>query len=157
MIDYKQFEISRIGDNGRARDILPVIDSNGDFKEVTGKDALIQSIRNLLMTPLGFYPFDPSYGSLLYKQLFELNDSITEESIKYEVKDRIEEFDDRVTVDSVNIKRNDKLKSVIVSLELKIVNDANRTKMSVYMKNLGDSILNDDDSLSDTIWARSES
>lgn len=157
MIDYKQFEISRIGDNGRARDILPVIDSNGDFKELTGKDALIQSIRNLLMTPLGFYPFDPTYGSLLYKQLFELNDSITEESIKYEVKDRIEEFDDRVVVDNVKIFRNEKTKTVAINLELKIVNEVNKTKMSVYMKNLGDSILNDDDSLTNSIWARTAS
>lgn len=152
MFDYKSFETSRIGENKRARDILPVIDANGDFKEVVGKDALIQSIRNLLMTPLGFYPFDPTYGSLLYKQLFEQNDYITEESIKYEVKDRVEEFDERVVVEDVHIVRNETRHSVTVNIELRIINDINKTKMSVYMKNLGDSILNDDDSLTNTIW-----
>ena len=155
MFDYKAFEISRIGDNGRARDIMPVIDSNGDFKEITGKDALIQSVRNLLMTPLGFYPFDPTYGSLLYKQLFEMNDAITEDTIKYEVKDRVEEFDERIKVETVSIKRDDKTKSVIVNVELRIINEVNKTRMSLYMKNLGDSILNDDDSLTNTIWATS--
>lgn len=153
MFDYRSFETGRIGDNGRARDILPIIDANGDFKEVTGKDALIQSIRNLLMTPLGFYPFDPTYGSLLYKQLFEMNDSITEETIKYEVKDRIEEFDDRVRVETVSIIRNEQRHSVTVNIDLRIVNDVNKTSMSLYMKNLGDSILSDDDSLTNTIWA----
>ena len=152
MFDYKQFEISRIGNNDRARDIMPVIDSNGDFKEITGKDAIIQSIRNLLMTPLGFYPFDPTYGSLLYKQLFELNDTITEESIRYEVKDRIEEFDSRVVVENVNIYRNELKHLVIVNVEFRLVNESDKTKMSVYMKNLGDSILNDDDSLTNSIW-----
>lgn len=153
MFDYKQFEISRIGDNKKARDIMPVIDSNGDFKEVTGKDAIIQSIRNLLMTPLGFYPFDPSYGSLLYKQLFELNDSITEESIRYEVKDRIEEFEERVIVEHVKIIRNELKHLVVVNIEFRLINEVDKTKMSVYMKNLADSILSDDDSLTNTIWA----
>lgn len=153
MFDYKQFEISRIGDNKKARDIMPVIDSNGDFKEVTGKDAIIQSIRNLLMTPLGFYPFDPSYGSLLYKQLFELNDSITEESIRYEVKDRIEEFEERVIVEHVKIIRNELKHLAVVNIEFRLINEVDKTKMSVYMKNLADSILSDDDSLTNTIWA----
>lgn len=150
MVTYKDFETSRVGSNRISRDILPYIDSNGDFKEVTGKDAIIASIRNLLMTPLGTYPFDPTYGSNLYKMLFEMDDNITRENIEYEVKDRIELYEDRIKVVSVDFQYD--IKGVKVDLVIQIQNEKDKTKLSVFMKKLGDSILSDDDTLTSSIW-----
>ena len=150
MFDYREFETSRIGSNNITRDVLPFIGATGDLKEVTGKDAIINYIRNLLMTPLGYYPFDPNYGSLLYKQLFEMNDDVTASQIKYEVKDRIEENIPGVYVDDVTIER--KNKEVLVDVYYTILKDQDKTKLSVLMKQMGENILSDDELLTNSIW-----
>lgn len=132
---YKDFQINKVGKEGIAIDILPRIGNNGDWKEVTGKDAIILSIRNLLMTPLGQYPFDPTYGSLLHKQLFELATEPTFENIKYEVKTRIEQFEPRVQVLDVQITWSKTKKYAKVDVTLKIRNEVNKTKLSLEMQN----------------------
>jgi len=148
--EYKKFETKRIATYNIAKDIYPVIDQNGDWKEVTGKDAIITSIRNLLMTPLGQYPFDPNYGSLLYKKLFEMADSVTEEEIKYEVKDRIERFESRVKVSNVNIQMSNK--TATVDVVLSIQGEQNKTPLSIFMKNLGSNMVPDKESEMSSVW-----
>jgi len=101
--NYKIFQDSIAGSNNRVNDFVPTISSVGDFQKIDGINVLISSIRNLLLTPLGFYPFDPTYGSLLYKKIFEPLDNISIEEIKYEVRERIMDFDDRVKVTAVDI------------------------------------------------------
>jgi len=73
----------------------------GDFRKLEGVRVLITSLKNLLITPLGSYPFDPTFGSELYKKVFEPADSITAEEIKFEVIDRIMDWDDRVVINDV--------------------------------------------------------
>ncbi len=149
---YREFETKQVASDKLSRDIFPIIDSHGDFKELTGKDAIITAIRNLLMTPLGRYPFDPNYGSLLYKQVFEPMDEITYENIRYEVKDRIEQYEDRVTVEKVVIQYSPDKKTAYVNVEFKIKDDVNKTKLSVMLKNAGDTMLLDSESLMPSIW-----
>ena len=84
-------------------DYLDKLSPTGDFQKIYGMRVLINSLRNLLMTPLGSYPFDPSYGSLLYKKVFEIADSITEQEIIFEVTDRIKQVDDRIVIKDVNV------------------------------------------------------
>ena len=145
----KEFETQNIGTAGQVKDIVPLIDVNGDFKVVYGKDAIIAQVRNLLMTPLGSYPFDPEYGSLLYKQLFELMTPATEEQIFYEVTTRIEKYIDGVQVESVNIDWQTKNKSCKVDVILYVLEDVNRTKLSLFMQNYGSTMY---DSIDDPVY-----
>lgn len=41
------------------------------------------SIRNILMTPKGSIPYDPDFGSALRQFVFDLNDEISQQLIKY--------------------------------------------------------------------------
>ena len=84
-------------------DYQPVISESGDFKRLEGIDSVVNQIRNLLLTPLGHYPFDPNYGSLLYEQLFELADAATANTIKYECKQRVEMYVPKITVEKVDV------------------------------------------------------
>jgi len=140
---YRDFQTNEVGNSGLSKDIYPIIDSNGDWRVLTGKDAIICSIRNLLMTPLGKYPFDPNYGSLLYKQLFEPQDDQTSDNIKYEVKDRVEQFENRVTVDEVIVNMKDKTARVDVVFTIK--DEVNKTKLSIEMKELNSGMLYEGD------------
>ena len=145
----KEFNTQDIGTAGQIKDIVPLVDVNGDFKVVYGKDAIIAQVRNLLMTPLGSYPFDPEYGSLLYKQLFELMTPATEEQIFYEVTTRIEKYIDGVQVESVNLEWNEKNKSCKVDVILYVLEDVNRTKLSLFMQNYGSTMY---DSIDDPVY-----
>lgn len=91
----------------------------GDFTKTIGIVALINSIKNLLITPLGSYPFDPTYGSLLYEKVFSLADAQTEREIKFEAVSRIKQFDDRVQVMDVKTEWFNDKKGYRVSVFIK--------------------------------------
>ena len=67
------------------------------------EQAVIRSVRNLLLT--GFYerPFRPNLGSNLNKLLFEPADQLTSNLIESEVRDVISNFEPRVTINSINV------------------------------------------------------
>ena len=114
----KTFDTSVKGKNNLAYDYRDIIGSSGDFKRLEGVNVLINSIRNLLITPLGSYPFQPLYGSLLYKKVFEPLDEQSLEDIQYECKDRIIQFDSRVNISSVSIVPLRNNKGVTVSIKI---------------------------------------
>jgi len=101
--DERSFNRHVAGQNDQIFDFLPAVESVGDFQQISGIDVIINSIRTLLLTPLGLYPFDPTYGSLLYKKVFDPLDNQSRNEIEYEVRQRVEEFDDRVKIDKVEI------------------------------------------------------
>lgn len=148
--NFKDFELYRIASKNIVRTLYPSIDQNGDFKLLKGKDAIIQQIRNLLMTPLGFYPFDPNYGSLLYQKIFEFADEVTKEELEYEVKDRVEQYVPAAKVAKVNVEMSKK--EAVVIVELKIKGEENNTELSVFMTNLENTMLDGDSSVTSGIW-----
>ena len=97
----RNFNQSIIGGSDQNFDFLDVNGPDGDFRRIDGIAVMINSIRNLLSTPRGSYPFDPEYGSDLYKKVFEPADTTTEEDIQFEVLDRIKQYDNRVIVRDV--------------------------------------------------------
>jgi len=91
----------------------------GDFKKIAGINALITSLRNLLVTPLGTYPWDPTYGSLLYKKVWEPLDNYSSEDIRREIIERTQEFDDRIDLESVVINIFSDNKGYQVNIKIK--------------------------------------
>jgi phage baseplate assembly protein W len=102
MPTINQFFDSQIrGKADQIYDYEPYIDATGDLRRIEGIDVAIRAIRTLLLTPLGYYPFDPEYGSLLYKKVFEMADRITQMEVEFEVRERIKMYENRVTVERV--------------------------------------------------------
>lgn len=77
------------GQNDEPRDIRPSLNQFGDFEEILGIDTVIENLRRMLLTPRGTYPFDPEFGSDIYKFIFEPADLVTKEEIEYEVSSLI--------------------------------------------------------------------
>jgi len=99
MINTEKFFAKNIaGKNDQIYDYLPATSTRGDFQRIEGLDVLINSIRTLLLTPLGYYPFDPEYGSELYKKVFDPLDDVSRDEIMFEVTERIKNFDNRIDV-----------------------------------------------------------
>ncbi len=116
---FSRLTTSIAGKHNVVKDFLEIIGPNGDFQMITGINVYIKSIRNLLMTPLGTYVFDPNYGSLLHEKVFSINDDISLNEIKYEVTDRIKSYDPRIDIKNVEVIRStSNNKEVFISILL---------------------------------------
>ena len=83
---------------------MPNISSSGDVKRLSEIDVIINSWKNILLTPIGSYDHNPEYGSILYQLLFEPADNITIDKIKAELESKLMLYDDRAKIMSTNIK-----------------------------------------------------
>ena len=99
-----RFKNSVIGSDDRIRDYLPKIEAKGDFQSTVDLNVIINSWRNILLTPRRNYPHDPEYGSDLYKIIFDPLDEITIQRIEDEVYTTIQRYDNRAFIDNVDIK-----------------------------------------------------
>ena len=91
----ERFNKSAKGTDVQPHDFIARISSIGDFKRIRNIDVILNSWNNILLTPRGSYPYDPDFGSELYKMIFEPADAGTVETIKNEVKTRILNYDAR--------------------------------------------------------------
>lgn len=98
------------------QDFLANISSGGDFTRVEGINAILNSWNNILLTPLGSYLDDPTYGSELYSMIFEPADMDTQERIITEVRDRLTRVDDRASIINIDViwKANQKAFDVTI-------------------------------------------
>jgi len=129
--DYSFFQNQLIGQQSQIYDIVPFINGTGDFEQVNDINVLINSLRNLLLTPLGYYPFDPEYGSLLYKKLFQMADDITKKEIEYEVTKRITRYDPRIKITLVESTFYQDKKAIQVNVHIN--RNGMTAKISAYL------------------------
>jgi len=117
MADAQQYFNSQIvGKVNEIYDYHPTVGSDGDLTRLSGINVLINSLRTLLLTPLGYYPFDPEFGSLLYKMLFEPSDKITQQAIEYEVTNRVLRYDPRIRIQTIQFSYSPDKKTVSVNV-----------------------------------------
>ncbi len=114
----KKFLDNIVGIQNKYVDYTDEISSSGDFKKIENVNVIIKSLINFLLTPLKTYPFDPTYGSELYKQVFELHIPETEEKIKNEVKNKIKQFDPRINIEDVELEYFDSLKGYRLNITI---------------------------------------
>ena len=117
MADAQQYFNSQIvGKVNEIYDYHPTVGSDGDLTRLSGINVLINSLRTLLLTPLGYYPFDPEFGSLLYKMLFEPSDKITQQAIEYEVTNRVLRYDPRIRIQTIQFSYSPDKKTISVNV-----------------------------------------
>lgn len=99
-----RFKVSVVGSDDTIRDYLPTIEAKGDFQSTTNLNVIINSWKNILLTPRRSYPYDPEYGSDLYKMVFDPLDEITVQRIEDEVYITIQRYDNRAFIEDIDIK-----------------------------------------------------
>jgi phage baseplate assembly protein W len=98
------------------------------------EQAVIRSVRNLLLT--GFYerPFQPNLGSNLNKLLFEPADQLTSNLIESEVRDVISNFEPRVTVNTINVTISPDENSFNLSMTFFVGNNTRATTVTLLLQ-----------------------
>jgi len=80
---------------------------NGRVILATDIDAIKNSIRNIILTPVGTRAFNPSFGTKIQTLLFENPTPVTEISIRNEIKIALERLEPRVKVQSIDVFKQD--------------------------------------------------
>lgn len=116
-----RFKSIVIGSVDTIRDYLPKIEAKGDFQSTNNLNVIINSWNNILLTPRRSYPYDPEYGSDLYKIVFDPLDEITIQKIEDEVYNSLQTYDNRAFIESIDIKylRNEKGVSLDIYVDYK--------------------------------------
>lgn len=83
---------------------------------VTDLDAVKNSIRNILLTPLGSVPGRPEFGSDIYKILFNQLDHLTESIAKNYIKEALDKFEDRIIIEEIQLKKVEEFNKLIIDI-----------------------------------------
>lgn len=93
-----------------------------DINKVVGEKAIINAIKNLLLTNHYERPFQPHLGSNIRKLLFEPLDSIVARSLEIEIRSVLQNFEPRVQVISIRVIPELEQNAFQVTLEFQPLN-----------------------------------
>lgn len=74
-----------------------------ELARLRNDQSIKQSVRNLILTNYGERLFQPNIGSKIYQSLFEPNDIIAAEDIRYHIETTINQNEPRVNLLQVNV------------------------------------------------------
>jgi phage baseplate assembly protein W len=92
-----------------------------DINKTTDSMAVINSIKNLVLTKHYERPFQPDIGSNVYNLLFENMDKITASSLEREIREVITNFEPRAKISKLIVTPNFDNNEYSVSMEFYIL------------------------------------
>ena len=97
-------------------------------------NAVIRSVRNLLLTDFFERPFQPEVGSNINSLLFEPISSTTAAIIQQEIQNVIDNFEPRVTVDSIDVTALEDQNAFFVKVTFFIGNNIAPTAVNLLLE-----------------------
>jgi phage baseplate assembly protein W len=107
-----------------------------DINRVTGDMAVINSIKNLILTNHYERPFQPNIGSNVRRLLFENLDNITASSIEKEIEQVIKNFEPRARVTKINVVADFDRNGFKVYMEFYIVNRTTPITINFFLERI---------------------
>jgi phage baseplate assembly protein W len=106
----------------------------GDVALSFDEQAVIRSIRNLLLTNYYERPFNPELGSNLNALLFEPVSPLTSTSLEREISTMIENYEPRATLNSITVSPQPDKNAYNVSLSFYIENATLPTTVTLLLE-----------------------
>ena len=107
-----------------------------DINTFTNEFAVINSIKNLVLTNHYERPFQPELGSNLRRLLFENVDSVTASVIENEITETIRNFEPRAQVSKVTAVPAPDENKYSVELEFFIINSPNPITITFFLERI---------------------
>jgi phage baseplate assembly protein W len=98
--------------------------------------AIINSVKNLVLTNHYERPFQPEIGSNIRRLLFENVDAVTAAQIEREITETVENFEPRVQVSKVTAAADPDNNGYKVTLEFFIINNANPITINFFLERI---------------------
>jgi phage baseplate assembly protein W len=105
-----------------------------DINKNLDQVAVINAIKNLILTNHYEKPFNPDYGSNVRKLLFETVDIVTASAIEREIQQTIQNYEPRVNLISVSVIPNTDNNAFSVQMYFYIVNQTNPVTVSFLLE-----------------------
>lgn len=107
-----------------------------DINKTIGPMAVVNSIKNLILTNYYERPFQPDVGSNVRRLLFENLDVITATTIRDEIERTIINYEPRVTVIDMNVTADYDNNGFKVYLEFSIVNQTSPITINFFLERI---------------------
>lgn len=111
----------------RFSDFLTNLDKNpvtGFVAKATNSQAIEQSMRNLLLTNQGDWPFESTVGSKVRSSMFELNDPRIQDEIKASIAETIHNHEPRVELIEVTLTTDPNTYTAYINVKYSILSIA---------------------------------
>jgi phage baseplate assembly protein W len=105
-----------------------------DVTKVMDEMAVINSIKNLLLTNHYERPFQPDLGSNVRKLLFDNMDQITASALERQITDTLRNFEPRAQITYMNILPDFDNNSYSVSMEFRIINKTEPISIQFFLQ-----------------------
>lgn len=105
-----------------------------DINKHTDEIAVVNSVKNLILTNHYEKPFHPEIGSNVRKMLFENMDSITASTLEREIIQTIENFEPRVKIIRVSVQTDFDKDAFKVQMEFFIQNRTNPVNITFFLE-----------------------
>jgi phage baseplate assembly protein W len=107
-----------------------------DINLLKGEMAVINSLKNLILTSHYERPFQPDVGSNVRKMLFENLDIVTATALEREIEQVIKNYEPRVKLESVSVAPNFDDNAFAVSMLFNIINRTEPVEITFQLERL---------------------
>ena len=101
---------------------------------LTNEDAVIRSVKNLVLTNKGERPYQPFLGCDVRNRLFELNDGFTEDEIVENIQEVIGEYEPRAELIDVIANVRPDQNSVDVTITFRVINQTEISTVNILLE-----------------------
>lgn len=105
-----------------------------DVNKLKGEYAVVNSIKNLIMTGHYERPFQPDIGSNIKKLLFENLDKITALSLEREIKQVVQNYEPRANILQVQVSPDIDNNGFTVVMEFSIINISDNVSVQFFLE-----------------------
>jgi len=105
-----------------------------DLGRIKNEQSIKQALKNIILTNLGERPFQPNIGSDVYASLFEPNDIIMEENLRFAIQNAIRFHEPRVNLIEVRITSFSEEDRVAINLIFSIINSIEVQSVNLFLR-----------------------
>jgi phage baseplate assembly protein W len=106
----------------------------GLIKALTNREAVKQSVKNIVLTNHYERPYNPFLGGDVLSKLFEPMTPITEYEVTTNIKQALENFEPRADVLEVVVDAKEDLNALEVSITFNIINEIDPVTVNVLLE-----------------------
>jgi len=107
-----------------------------DINTHSNEYAIINSIKNLVLTNHYERPFQPNIGSNIRQLLFDNLDAVTAASIQREIEETINNFEPRAGISNVNVVASPDENGYKVELEFFVLNNTSPVTINFFLERI---------------------
>ena len=105
----------------------------GNVKALVNRDAVKQSVKNIVLTNFYERPYSPNLGGDIISQLFENMDPITEYNIAKNIRQALDNYEPRAIIDEIKSDFFQDENAINITITFRVRNDAEPISVNVLL------------------------